>query len=124
MGVYIKGITMPKGCYDCPMLEGDRDDGLCHAASKWLDDDEYWLWSAYPEGDIDDSKPANCPLIHVPDHGDLIDRDALDGVLLTNGIAGAITRRKIRYTVGDVRTMVGHAPVIIPAERSESDDEQ
>lgn len=57
--------------------------------------------------------------VELPDHGDLIDREALDGVLLTNGIVGAITRRKVRYTVGDVRTIIGHAPVIIPAERSE-----
>ena len=115
MGVYIKGITIPKGCYDCPMLEGDRYDGLCHAASKWLDDDEYWLWYAYPEGDIDDSKPTNCPLLPVPGHGDLIDR----GNLIEKAVF-----------VGDAFTGVGgyavwgedvlHTPAVIPAERSDN----
>lgn len=65
MGVYIKEMDMPKSCADCPMLEGDRMDGLCHAASKWLDDDERWTWYVYPEGDMDDSKPCNCPLVEV-----------------------------------------------------------
>lgn len=119
MSVLIKGLKMPKSCSTCQMLEGDPADGICHAAGRWLDDDEYWTWYVYTEGDIDDSRPSNCPLIELPDHGDLIDREALDGVLLTNGIVGAITRRKVRYTVGDVRTIIGHAPVIIPAERSE-----
>jgi hypothetical protein len=73
MGVYIKGMEMPTSCTVCPMLEGDRLDGLCHAASKWLDDDEHWTWYVYPEGDMDDSKPCNCPLVPVPEHGRLID---------------------------------------------------
>ena len=31
---------------------------------KWFDD-EFFEWFVYPEGDIDDSKPANCPLVEV-----------------------------------------------------------
>lgn len=77
MSVLIKGMEMPKSCSVCPLLGGDRMDGLCHAASKWLDDDEYWTWYVYPEGEIDDSKPCNCPLIPVPSHGRLIDADRL-----------------------------------------------
>lgn len=64
--VLIKGMEMPKSCNACRLLEGDIDDGLCHAANRWLDDDEYWLWHQYPEGDVDTSKPSNCPLIEVP----------------------------------------------------------
>lgn len=78
MSVLIKGMEMPTSCSVCPMLEGDRIDGLCHAASKWLDDDEHWTWYVYPEGDVDDSKPCNCPLVPVPPHGRLIDADALE----------------------------------------------
>lgn len=78
MSVLIMGMGMPKSCSVCPMLEGDRMDGLCHAASKWLDDDEHWTWYVYPEGDMDDSKPCNCPLVTVPEHGRLIDADAFE----------------------------------------------
>jgi len=77
MSILIKGMKMPTSCARCPMLEGDRLDGLCHAASRWLDDDEYWTWYVYPEGDIDDSKPCNCPLIELSPHGRLIDAEEL-----------------------------------------------
>ena len=66
MSVLIKGMEMPESCNACRLLEGDRYDGLCHAANRWLDDDEYWLWYQYPEGDVDTSKPSNCPLIEIP----------------------------------------------------------
>lgn len=78
MSILITGMKMPKNCATCQMLEGDKGDGLCHAASRWLDDDEYWTWYVYPEGDIDDSKPCNCPLIELPPHGRLGDLDALE----------------------------------------------
>ena len=74
-GIYIPGMERPKNCSACPMLEGDRMDGLCHAASRWLDDDGYWTWYVYPERDVDYSMPCNCPLVPVPDHGRLIIKD-------------------------------------------------
>lgn len=84
MSIIIPGMKMPKNCATCQMLEGDKGDGLCHAASRWLDDDEYWTWYVYPEGDLDDSKPCNCPLIELPPHGRLIDADALCEGLVSN----------------------------------------
>lgn len=83
MGLYIKGMKMPTSCNTCPMLEGDSFDGLCHAASRWLDDDEYWRWYLYPEGDVDDSRPLNCPLVEVKTpHGRLIDADELESKMI------------------------------------------
>ena len=93
-------MELPKNCATCPMLEGDKGDGLCHAASRWLDDDEYWTWYVYPEGDLDDSKPCNCPLIELPPHGDLVDRDRI-------------------LKSDDIETLydaLRYAPPIIPAE--------
>ncbi len=78
MSILIRGMEMPKSCWQCQLLEGHRDDGLCKAANRWLDDDDYFDWYQYQEGDIDTSKPINCPLIEVPTpHGDLIDINAL-----------------------------------------------
>lgn len=73
MSIIIKGMKMPESCQKCPMLEGDHYDGLCHAAGRWLDDEEYWSWGYYDEYDIDPSKPLNCPLVELPPHGRLID---------------------------------------------------
>lgn len=75
MSVLIK-MDMPKSCAECQLLEGNKMDGLCHGANKWLDDD-FFRWYGYDEEDIDDSKPLNCPLVEVPPHGDLIDRSEL-----------------------------------------------
>ena len=75
-GIYIPNAKIPKRCQECQFLEGDDMDGLCHAADRWLDDERF-TWYVYEEDDIDTSKPANCPLVAVPDHGRLIDADAL-----------------------------------------------
>lgn len=113
MGVYIKGMEMPPNCSRCPMLEGDRMDGLCHAASRWLDDDEFWTWYVYTEGDVDDSKPCNCPLVPVPLHGRLIDADEF--------LKRAIGTKCFR---GDYALMleelVGESTTIIEAEEGET----
>lgn len=82
MSVIIRGMKMPESCSVCRMLEGDTMDGLCHAADMWFDDERF-TWYQYAEGDIDDSKPANCPLIELPPHGRLIDGDVAEVITYT-----------------------------------------
>ena len=76
MNVMIPGMEMPEDCAKCQLLEGDRMDGLCHGAKKWLDD-EHLLWCWFIDEGIDDSKPINCPLIAVPDNTLFIVRDGI-----------------------------------------------
>lgn len=58
MGVYVKGLDMPKNCFDCEIF------GLCSLKDRL----EH----------IKDRNP-DCPLIEIPTpHGRLIDEDALD----------------------------------------------
>lgn len=63
MGVYIKGMDMPKSCYDC-------DIGVC-ICNRYYD----------PNFDINDTqikRHPDCPLVEVKDpHGRLIDADEL-----------------------------------------------
>lgn len=74
--VIIRGMEEPPHCSACRMLDGDPDDGFCHAANKWFDD-EWFRWFQYPDGDIATDKPLNCPLVPLPaEHGRLIDADA------------------------------------------------
>ena len=125
MSVYIKGMEMPKSCSVCPMLEGDGMDGLCHAASKWLDDDEHWTWYVYPEGDMDDSKPRNCPLVFVPTQGRLIDEQWLKDAMITTLEAlkknPKMDRQEMHLIAAfdTLRCMVEDAPTIIEAEEGE-----
>lgn len=60
MSVLIKGMKMPKSCYDCDMLELSGVVGCNHA---------------YDTKNSDWGRALNCPLIELPPHGDLIDRD-------------------------------------------------
>lgn len=64
MGVYIKGMEMPKQCYDCYLVAMDMDSGKLYC--KHLNEDiEDW------SGIL-----SSCPLVEVKTpHGKLIDAD-------------------------------------------------
>lgn len=61
MGVYIKGMEIPKNCDECSISN-------IHLCKLWM----RMTISQRVEG-----KHPNCPLVEVPPHGDLVDRDAL-----------------------------------------------
>ena len=67
----------------------------------------------------------DCPLIELPDHGDLIDRDALMTRLGMAMDCDGCPNRTMLYFCGlptevmEVCDELENAPVIIPAERSE-----
>lgn len=58
MGIYIKGMEMPESCYSC---EFRNESGWCPVKRKLVDKYDY----------------ETCSLVTVPDHGRLIDADAL-----------------------------------------------
>lgn len=55
MSVIVKGMKMPANCDDCDFVQRSYPEDWCYLTEKNL--------------------PCNCPLISVPPHGDLIDRD-------------------------------------------------
>ena len=60
MGVYIPGMEMPKRCGECPL-------SLYPHSPCWKNG-----------GALDwENRPSWCPLVPVPEHGRLIDADAL-----------------------------------------------
>jgi hypothetical protein len=61
MSVLIKGIEMPENCWDCSLLNASSCP--CKNYSSALE----YTTSRHPD----------CPLIHIPPHGRLIDADAL-----------------------------------------------
>ena len=62
MSVLVKGAMIPYNCHGCFACYS----GLCFVAPL-----ESYMNCPH------DGKPDWCPLIEVPEHGDLIDRDAL-----------------------------------------------
>lgn len=84
MSILIKDIGMPINCQTC--FASDDGCRFCKAAKEYIP----ML-----------GKPKFCPLIELPDHGDLIDRDAI----------------KVGLWGEDEYKMLCDAKVVIPAER-------
>lgn len=97
MGVYIKGMKIPGECSDCRFVTWERG-YVCLATSTP---------SALRETINDKRRPDFCPLVHVPDHGRLVDADALIERLGDTEYKGALKRVLIQ------------APTVIPASEEE-----
>ena len=128
MSILIKGMEMPKNCNECPMhfYEGQ---GICscRVLSAIEDDEVLKPWK---------KKRKDCPLIEIPPHGDLIDRDAFlaerrhlycENCSRRKGMKNG--KMKFVYDIGgapcsacgygDVLDDIEDAPTIIPAEEGE-----
>lgn len=94
MSVYIPGISKPISCYDCPCANGDRM--RCQVAKRDF-------------GFFEDTRPDWCPLIPIPEHGDLIDKQyAYQNTMML----GEHTRKIILKQINLL-------PVLIPADKEE-----
>ena len=93
MSILIKGMEMPKNCFDCPCC--NNENGYCKIRNE------------YVYGEV----PRSCPLVPVPPHGRLADLDQIE-----NEIARLAPED---YTTGGIRLILDYAPTIIPAEEGE-----
>ena len=115
MSVLIKGMKMPFSCLVCPCSGGDNTD----------DGNEVWVCEASElrQLTVEDKivhRPEWCPLVLVPPHGDLIDREALEKSLIDEGETIGIDGFSIDgLSADDVCYAIENAPAIIPAERSD-----
>ena len=124
MSVLIKGMEMPESCVyrkngqmiTCPLYDVD---GYCGALNTEACHKE------------DETMP-NCPLIPVPEHGRLIDADAISAKILEiverqkyddfyakSFSVGAILREVVNELRGVGLDGFSNAPTIIPAEEGE-----
>lgn len=94
MGVYIKGMEMPKTCFGCKFSR------ITPSFYAWCSLTE----KCYP---ADDPPPEDCPLIPVPPHGRLIDADALKPYMLNEHY-----KYRLVYDADEV----ANAPTIIEVE--------
>ena len=103
-GIYIKGMEMPKNCCQCPVnME------LCKRGYKYL--------LEHPE--LYDERADDCPLIPVPDHGRLIDADALTETIIeqeSNDYNIKHTPRSWARAFCAFEDITLDAPTIIPGE--------
>ena len=96
MSVYIKGMEMPKNCWDCPFW--NTEPCPCKGYSTALEHTT--------------DRHQNCPLVHVSDHGRLIDADALTMVF---GLDEHFSVLEAMYLM----SLIADAPTIIPADFAE-----
>ena len=100
MSILIKGMRMPTSCYDCNCFIRDSDGSdYCCLLMQDIEDN--------------DKRDDNCPLVHIPPHGRLIDADEF--------LKRAIGTKCFR---GDYALMleelVGESVTIIPADVPEN----
>lgn len=100
MSVLIKGMEMPKNCWECSLSDVDDDYGRC------------CLFSGIACLNI--GRQDNCPLVEVKEpHGRLIDGDELK-------TAFPRCDNSMDIKIASVRATINHASTIIEAEGSET----
>ena len=107
MGVYIKGMEMPKNCITCPLCECRNECAYCEVGDKYLS----WDWDERLRNNRNDK----CPLVEVPQHGDLIDRDELDDWFYATPIFTSDENADVWKVIR--LDDIDNAPTIINAER-------
>lgn len=113
MGVYIKGMEMPTGCGECRFVQKGSQEfcGLLLPDFKYSEN-----WSI---------RPDHCPLIELPPHGDLIDRDALNIDISKSVIFTVAKNRPSAEMRGAFKVLdrLENAPTIIEAEEADNEQE-
>ena len=101
--ILINGMDMPKSCFCCPMREWHIVHGekitSCRAAVMLIKDE--------------DDKPDWCPIIEIPQHGDLIDVDAIMRLFYVRSRDGKVIGM---FPSVDI-SVIKNAPVVIPADK-------
>ena len=97
MSIIIKGMEMPKSCAKCDLL-GEYGCVFIGAVGY-----------ALTEG----RRSEDCPLVELPEHGDLIDRDALLN-RIDAYVCGSMDSKFIKNEI------IKEMPVIVPAEKGET----
>ena len=102
MGIYIEGMKMPKSCGYCPLRHEARDGDECYLGASLT---EY------------QKRPDDCPLVPVPEHGNLIDAGKLVELcdIMANkcdGIGVSIWHQ--------FKTTVEWSPIVIKSEEGET----
>ena len=100
-GVYVRGVKKPYGCTFCPWYRTFCS--FCTAANKNV-------------SVLEMKGPDWCPLVEVPDHGDLIDRDVL---MKYKASAYDIDDHEL-YAVGTGTIL--RMPAVIPSDNGEKEE--
>lgn len=96
MSILIKGMEMPKRCVDCKLK---RDKHLPTAC----------IFRDWQSLTVNDTPQTNewCPLVEVPPHGDLVDRDEFITFI----------KNRLNSYYQWIIEMIEECPTVIPADK-------
>ena len=102
--ILIRGMEMPTGCASCDFAIYHTDSAYHYC---------FWLKKVFIKPD---AKLKDCPLIELPPHGDLIDRDAIlhEDVLHYVDTLNSSFGSRVKFS-----DLVRGAPVIVPPNKGE-----
>lgn len=102
-GIYIPGMAMPKNCSHCKFCFGANN--ICPFLREYAKND---------------GRHDGCPLIPVPDHGRLVEADAVVEQIdeWIDAVGYATVGKGLSY-YGELLGCVDDAPTIIPADRKD-----
>lgn len=103
MSVLIRGMEMPKSCWDCEFEAPTIDHHECCILTK-----KSYNWGLT-------TRPSDCPLVSVPPHGRLIDADAAAKQGWTISRTYSASPTEMVHEVNTIEAM----PTIIPADGGE-----
>ena len=102
-GIYIPGMEMPKGCFYCIFNKHlDPDTDMCRLTRDAFD-------STFR---VIEHRRGNCPLVPVPEHGDLIDKRGVD-VLSWNEKDEGDFKDGVLFVLDKLDEL----PVVLPADK-------
>lgn len=109
MGVYIKGMEMPKDCLKCP---------FCLFADGY--------WKCLVDGSHADfggtCRPQNCPLVEIPPHGRLIEKGVLLYKCYQHFEDFMLGKVDGKTALLNIEKEIKAAPTIIPASGGNEDE--
>ena len=110
--ILIRGMEMPQNCFNCS-TKIDPDNRRCkidgHVFEETL-------------GKLTCGRDCDCPLHKLPEHGDLIDRDALYALMEKYTDYGGATEPHDENQIhrDSVLFAIETAPVIVPSNKEET----
>lgn len=113
--VLIKGWERPAECRDCAFCNYSMNTGetICDAGNFILADESKAI--AF------EGRHKDCPLVEIPEHGDLIDKQKLiGGIICELGAAISIGDKKEYDHWNRVLMYVRKADTVIPASKEET----
>ena len=106
-GVYIKGMNMPTRCAECRLstVHSFKDRPLCDVLVEYM---------SYGEWEV--KRLDNCPLVPVPQHGRLIDADAVIDLVMQYCPDDDGVCSKAGADLRELLDEIENLPTVIPAE--------